>query len=586
MKKIINDSSPGKKLLNEPKILKEETDSETLSTTSSKSTSPKIEQKLEQIYKMVTKMQEEVNFFDTTPEWHKLGYILANESDQSEEGLEMYIDLSLTFETDSGKKHDEKEIKKFWYKVDLSRPKNKKLTIATLIKDYKDIFPEEAKITETSNYYTTPLYISQKEEFEKKVFKLETPLTYVLEDKDQIHFYSKSDIVEFCVGKYAEIVCSPLPRKDFIHLWREDNDKRTYEKMVFEPNISKVTEKEYNLFKGFDKNINAVPVIENDSKFLKLLKYICVEESIYTIMKSWIAHIIQKPYKKTNVAPIFYSRIGGVGKNAIVDGIMKLLGNVNCGTVESIEDIVKNFNAHLCNKLFIYGDEINANAKKVADKLKGVITRPEQNLEKKGVDSIKVADYTNWLFTTNNENCFKVEEGDRRLYLIKCPEIPLDKQDYKDFYEEINDTSKVDSLFTFFLNYKNTDFEMGVDRVPSTKYKEQLLYENKPAYVQMLFKSTSELAFNKYSSTKLFELSVEYAKKNYLSSNFTMTEFGKVMTEYLSPFKKRSSSGWVYEFDKALEIRKHLYSKDTNYYRYVYNLLETDAAPTFIEESK
>jgi hypothetical protein len=33
----------------------------------------------------------------------------------------------------------------------------------------------------------------------------------------------------------------------------------------------------------------------------------------------------------------------------------------------------------MTNKLIIYGDEINANSKKVGDKLKQVITRPTQN---------------------------------------------------------------------------------------------------------------------------------------------------------------------------------------------------------------
>ena len=60
--------------------------------------------------------------------------------------------------------------------------------------------------------------------------------------------------------------------------------------------------------------------------------------------------------------------IGGVGKNAITHALCKLLKKYS-----------KNLNSHLTNKLFIYGDEINANAKKVSDKLKQVITRPTKN---------------------------------------------------------------------------------------------------------------------------------------------------------------------------------------------------------------
>ena len=70
------------------------------------------------------------------------------------------------------------------------------------------------------------------------------------------------------------------------------------------------------------------------------------------------------------------------------------------------------------NKLFIYGDEIKASSKCISDKLKQVITRPTQNMEKKGKDAIEIEDYTNWLFTTNNRDAFKVEQGDRRLFLL------------------------------------------------------------------------------------------------------------------------------------------------------------------------
>ena len=55
--------------------------------------------------------------------------------------------------------------------------------------------------------------------------------------------------------------------------------------------------------------------------------------------------------------------IGGVGKNAITDALCKLFKNYS-EHIENIDDITKNFNSHLTNKLFIYGDEINANAKR------------------------------------------------------------------------------------------------------------------------------------------------------------------------------------------------------------------------------
>jgi len=304
-------------------------------------------------------------------------------------------------------------------------------------------------------------------------------------------------------------------------------------------------------------------------------------------MKCWIASIIQRPNIKTKVAPILFSKTHGSGKNTIVEGMIRIFGKSNSGVVESIEDITKNFNAHLCNKLFIYGDEINANAKKVADKLKQVITRTEQNLEKKNQDAIKVDDYTNWLFTTNNENCFKIEDGCRRLMMIACLEAKQTKQFYQSVYDEIEDPDLIKQLFKFFASYKQSEesiklhgeFKVGNEAVFQTQYKKELLYENKPAYIQMFFKSPNQFANKKFSSTALYEEAQQYAKAHHLSSNFTSQEFSKNL-KIADEYKKRGNTGMFFLFPNKTELLQNLFKVDEDYYRYVFQL-ESDFTPEF-----
>ena len=71
---------------------------------------------------------------------------------------------------------------------------------------------------------------------------------------------------------------------------------------------------------------------------------------------------------------VLYSGTKGVSKNCIVECINRLLKGCTA-KVESIEDITRNVNANLSNKLFITGDEICAKAKKVSDKLKEISTK-------------------------------------------------------------------------------------------------------------------------------------------------------------------------------------------------------------------
>jgi hypothetical protein len=245
----------------------------------------------------------------------------------------------------------------------------------------------------------------------------------IIEDKKGkvIHFYTEKEFLTLTrdeEGMPTFLIkgglCS-IPKK-FNQLWLDDENKRKSSRLKFDPleipdeKDAKKKDLDYNCFSGFlNKDLNVEPLsLEdfNETGLGKLFKHLFIEEIVEEYMKCWFSHILRNPNIKTKVAVVLYSKTHGCGKNTIVDYFIRILGRLLCGQVECIDDITKPFNSHLCNKLLIYGDEINANAKKVADRLKQVITRPTQNLEKKCIDSVEVDDFTNWIFTTNNENCF------------------------------------------------------------------------------------------------------------------------------------------------------------------------------------
>ena len=68
---------------------------------------------------------------------------------------------------------------------------------------------------------------------------------------------------------------------NFTDVWIEDPNKLVKNEMVFEPDPSNDNSKNFNFFKGFDFDDEMEPVIEEDSKFLQLLKKLTVEKHIY-----------------------------------------------------------------------------------------------------------------------------------------------------------------------------------------------------------------------------------------------------------------------------------------------------------------
>jgi hypothetical protein len=462
-----------------------------------------------------------------------------------------------------------------------------------------DEMDRDGKIENLGDLYKTTRYKNAKTMLERKFFKLESPMAFVRIDEDdpreEMIFYNEKKFELYCEGKEGipcfSLVTDGRPKTvSFTKLWRTDTNHRLFSKVVFKPDPSYRHKEHFNLFNGFklDDKFTDEIIDEEQSTFLQLIKKHCQAPEIYEFVKCWIAHMIQKPHMKTNIAIILYSALGGVGKNCIIDGIKKLLGNKYCGFVSNIKELGKNFNSDLCSKLFIYSDEVCSKAQEMANIIKDNVTRSEVKLEKKGFDPIYMDDTTNYMFTTNNENSFKVDNQDRRLMFIRCLEKRMTPEESTKFYADINDDDTMRKVFNFFKNYKQQyikegeqPYKIGQGQVaPLTEYKKSLEYESTPAFVQMLYKSTSIFVRTKFISSDLHKIAVEYARKNYLPSSFTIREFGLAMKKYIDPIKVRGSSGNYYRFGGMIEIRKMLFNADEKYYRYIYQIND-DETPTF-----
>jgi len=558
-------------------------------------------------------LESRSTFFDTYQKWAELGFLINNETGGSEEGCECFIQLSGLRE--KPEPVTASKVGSQYHATQKARDKSNKLKIASMRSWLKEVNPEhpllkkEGDPMSADDLRQTQMYLDYRAKFEEVHFKLNNPTRYCEMDDDDTLIFREAKVFaermrdEFDMPIFMQRISDDksIPKK-FYELWLDDTSKKKHSKIVFdtrrtqkESTPDKISE--YNAFKGFVNDTGAEPIDPKKSDVINLMKYLFCEEIVFEYMMCWIACIIQRPWMKTKVAPVLYSISHGTGKNSVIDAIVAIIGKQLCAVVESIEDITKNFNSHLCNKLFIYGDEISAKAKGVADKLKNVITRSEQNLEKKGVDPVKVQDNSNWLFTANTMN-FKIEKDDRRLLLSHCNETPQTEYSVKS-YAEIADEAKLQSLFSFFKAYTQSEdsikkfgrFNIGTDNVISTDYKTELLYENRPAYVKMLFKNYKDFItpyhspqYKGESPSDLYDMSQKYAKANYMSSNFTPAEFSKQIQPYISAFWSRGNSGVFYKFPtRETEWLHHLYKVDECYYRYI-NQLPADFVPTFNEE--
>jgi hypothetical protein len=253
----------------------------------------------------------------------------------------------------------------------------------------------------------------------------------------------------------------------------------------------------------------------------------------------------------------------------LIDTFIKLIDDY-FGLIKQIEDIKKNFNVDLCNKFLIYGDEITANAKLLVDRIKDSITASKIKLEKKGFDAVTLRDYSNWIFTTNNENCFKISPEDRRFFMFHCNEEKEKPKFYENVKKEMEDPIMMNKLFMYLKNYDDkNEFKIGSGIIPKTEYKTELIMADKPAYIQIFYKKPDLFINRECKSADLFKETQIYAKNNYLSSNYSITTFGLYMSKIFGNYKKRHTGGIVYDMPAEEEYLKLIYEADKPYYKYI-----------------
>jgi hypothetical protein len=160
------------------------------------------------------------------------------------------------------------------------------------------------------------------------------------------------------------------------------------------------------------------------------------------------------------------------------------------------------------------------------------------------------------------------------MLMIKCNEVKKDPAFFDNFYKEINDKTKLKQLFTFF---KQRDIQHNFNGNKSflmNTYKQELEYENAVGYKQYIYKNVYDYHNTSIQSNTFYEQSKDWCNKNYISSNYTITAFGKEIGEIFKAYKKRTNVCYKFNFEgvSVKSILETLYNYDRKYYIYVNGL--------------
>lgn len=210
----------------------------------------------------------------------------------------------------------------------------------------------------------------------------------------------------------------------------------------------------------------------NDDLGIKLYlnhikKIICAgNNEHYEYVLNWMAHLIQKPWEKPEVAIVLKAG-QGTGKGSFVNPIGKIIG-AHYLYANTADQVVGKFNSQLENKILVFADEFFAGHKSATDQLKTKITEPIGSIERKGQDRIAVPCYSRIVMASNHENIIRIEKDERRYLFLAVDESEKQNSAYFDpLKDEVNKEDFPSKLLQYLLDRDITSFSPRA--VPKTK---------------------------------------------------------------------------------------------------------------------
>jgi hypothetical protein len=405
-------------------------------------------------------------------------------------------------------------------------------------------------MTSTKNYKV------QKEYFERFHTKIENPFCYIRDDEDGVLFIKHSNVDSL----YSNVTTTPhkgLINPTWFYNWEKDKTMRTYYTFNYYPNPSLCPSNCYNIWKPFPILKTALNPNVDTSKIYAFINTLLGECAEYVL--NWLAHIVQKPERKTEVCVLLYGA-QGCGKSTIGEYLLRKIIGLDKMIITSKADKMFGRFVNTQGKLLAVLNEASGkDTFNICDILKDAITCTTTEQEKKGIDVITITDYTNYVFTTNNINSVKVPEDDRRFMPIEINNVLKNNVSYfKELYADLDNEEIMRKFYEELMNRDLSNFNPSRDRI-ETELMIDMKAMNKNC-IKDFIDYWKEKVISQSSEDGNFMEKRMYASKLYECFNHfwviegrkaeskpTLKKFGTEIKQYKDDVKYHKSNGMVYE---------------------------------------
>lgn len=204
----------------------------------------------------------------------------------------------------------------------------------------------------------------------------------------------------------------------------------------------------YNLFNGFPTTPVKGDISRWESHMTK-----CFGKKHYNFIMDWFADMYQNPDRKCTFAVVVKGS-KGTGKNTFEDTLGRLLlSKENYFRTATQVQLFGKFNSHLMSNLLTVGQEIVWGGRHDNDSiLKDMITESTRVVERKGIDSFSVNNFSRLYMTSNADWVVPASKDERRFYVAGTKDGMHTKKDWQSFHKWLKEDGVLEALMYEMVN--------------------------------------------------------------------------------------------------------------------------------------
>ena len=414
-------------------------------------------------------------------------------------------------------------------------------------------------------------YLTMKNRFELTCFKICEPFSYGrIGKKNKLSILSHVALKQYyCDLKFWTIQDGKNVPHSFIERWLHDPNKRCVQGIVVDPTGK--SDDYYNLWAGFlAESLPSVPEDQEDELIAPILRHlndvITHGNAVHTgWLLDYLANIVKRPEKKTQVAISLYG-VQGCGKGIIFEFFRTKVLGASCSyqTSKPENDLLGRFANGFLNRVMVQIDEVKS-LHDFADRIKDMITNPTINYERKGHDTIEVANLTNMILTSNNANALTVTADDRRYALFHCsPRYKGDPDYFTSLGAQLDRPEVARAFYQHLLKRDLSPYPNSFQFTrPITDYYREAQRNSIPVLSRFVSGLINGEPRERILAGALYRQYNSFCSEGNYKFVATSTAFGRDLKKIEGINKKKSDGNNYYTFDAGL-VKKYL--EDHNEY--------------------